>query len=380
MDARTSKAAALIFGCGVAAGIVLFALPRVRSDSNVVEYRRQSTASRRAPPTGGPWRWWLPEDLVAEFFAMGPPDQPYDPYCYYRWRGGMQFVMRFREHPRGRIVLRTNGLGLRKDVEVRETRPDLRVLVTGDSHTEGACDNEESFANRLEAALAAAHPDRTVEVLNAGKGGYHFYNYRGVLERFRDLRPHVFVVAVYGGNDFEEMLSLHHFFAGTDRPVGAEAYAAELQEAVSIHAGCPAQGLIACKYFQRNPREIEEALEGALSLCSEIVDVSNERGTVPIFVYVPPPYGPTPPEIRPVLDRALPVLGLRESDLGVFDAMADRFLAGIAKRGARTLDLRAAFRAHGAPLYWLADHHINVEAHALVARELLPLVEPMLSR
>jgi hypothetical protein len=88
----------------------------------------------------------------------------------------------------------------------------VRVLVTGDSHTEGVCTNAESFTHLLEGALADARPGAAVEAINSGLSGYNLYNYLGVLEKGRALGPDVFVVTVYGGNDFAAAVQLYRYF------------------------------------------------------------------------------------------------------------------------------------------------------------------------
>jgi GDSL-like Lipase/Acylhydrolase family len=375
VNARQARAAALLLGCVGAAGAYFFLEPRIRWRLDaLVAYRRAATrGTALSRPASGPWRWWLPEETVAQVFPLDSPVQAYDPHSFFRHLAGLDLSVTLREHADGKMVLRTNSLGLREDDEVRAVRPDLRVLVTGDSHTDGACDNSESFAHRLEASLARARPEKSVEVLNAGKGGYHFFNYRGVLERFRGLEPHVFLVVVYGGNDFEEQLPVHHLFAGTERPPGAERYLEKVDAAVRIHPS-PAQGLLACKYFQQNPDQVDVALSSALALCEEIASVAASRGTAAMFAYLPPPYAPAPPEFRSVVERMTTSLDLVGPHLAVFDRMADRFLDGLALRRIPALDLRPVFREEKQLLYWHADHHLNVAGHAVVARALEPFV------
>ena len=82
-----------------------------------------------------------------------------------------------------------------------------RVVVLGDSHTDGYVDNAESFATVLEARLRERlGPSDVVEVLNAGVVGYSpaqeylWYAVRGVA-----LAPDVVVLVLYAGNDVSEL-------------------------------------------------------------------------------------------------------------------------------------------------------------------------------
>ncbi|RME54126.1 MAG: hypothetical protein D6795_04580 [Deltaproteobacteria bacterium] len=72
----------------------------------------------------------------------------------------------------------------------------LRILVLGDSVTFGfGVAQEETYPRRLEQALQAALPDRRVEVINAGVGGYSIYNEAGWMEEYGfSLTPDVVLV------------------------------------------------------------------------------------------------------------------------------------------------------------------------------------------
>ena len=99
-------------------------------------------------------RWPVGPDVVARYFEIDGELTVYDPYSYFRHRGNLDVERPWEEHPDGRWMLRTNSLGMRRDSEPAAERPDLRVLVVGDSHTDGVCDNDESYCALLEAALA----------------------------------------------------------------------------------------------------------------------------------------------------------------------------------------------------------------------------------
>jgi hypothetical protein len=73
--------------------------------------------------------------------------------------------MQWPEHPRGEIVFRTNNLGFREDQDTAPRKPDgtVRIMVLGDSHTDGVVWNSESFPNLLEQRLGPQ-----VEVLSCG--------------------------------------------------------------------------------------------------------------------------------------------------------------------------------------------------------------------
>ncbi|MBI5432125.1 MAG: hypothetical protein HZA52_04765 [Planctomycetes bacterium] len=325
------------------------------------------------------WRLALPERIAKTLFPMRHATQTYDEYCFYRYKPGIEYANEWPEHPKGRWYVRTNSLGLREDSDTPKEKLDLRVLVTGDSHTDGVCDNAESFANLVEAALATQHPGKTIDVGNAGKGGYSFYSYLGVLERFvaLDLAPDVFVVTVYGGNDFEEALAPWHFFAGIPRGTGLPAYWDSVEAARKVNEPCLSQGMLATKYFQQNPDEVQRAREATLGMSGQIIGECRAHGIVPLFVYLPSWYELDPDRTMEDFAGVVGALGLAREDIARVTELGERYVAGLRALGAEVVDLRPAFRAERGALYWQTDHHINLAGHARVAEALLAPLEAL---
>ncbi|TAJ16298.1 MAG: hypothetical protein EPO68_11350 [Planctomycetota bacterium] len=281
----------------------------------------------------------------------------------------------FEEHAGGSYTARTNALAMREDAEPAEVRPDLRVLVTGDSHTDGACENSESFANRCEALLAAADAGRTVEVLNAGNGSYSFYNYLGVLERCAGLRPHVLVVCVYGGNDWGEALAPWHYHHHGERPRAGGDYDARLSAALRVRDGWGRQAVNQSHnqylYFAREPAQAAVALRAGMSVTEELRRQCARDGIRFVVAYLPPLVDVQRERILPSIDEVDAALGVDAAALAITDALADRYLAWCAREKIETLDLRPLLRAHAEePLYWRADLHLSVRGHELVGAAL----------
>jgi lysophospholipase L1-like esterase len=325
------------------------------------------------PPSAFRRRPMAPE-AVQDFFHQPPQFIEHDPHCYFRFRASLDLGRTWPDDPEGGWRMVTNSFGLREDLDVARGRPDLRVLVTGDSHTDGVCPNADSFPNVLERALAASCPESTVDVLNAGKGSYSFYNYLGVLERFLPLRPDVFVVAVYGGNDFVEVLGLQHHFAGTPA-ADPTRYWTQVERARGPGDNCLAQSFLALKHFAHYPEEMEVALQAARDVTTEIQVTCQRQGIRLIVAYLPPLPDVVWGRRQGVFERVAAALELRPEDLELTDRMADSYLAFLRQQRIVCLDLRPAFRAAQEPLYWEQDDHISLAGHRLVAQELQPLVE-----
>jgi hypothetical protein len=341
-----------------------------------------ATRAAQKPGPDGPLKLplyprWTKEQAEA-LFAIGPKEQ-YDPLCGKLWLPNERFTNRFPEYPGGEIEYVTNSRSLREDEEVRAEKPVLRVLVAGDSHTDGVCSNAESFANLTEKALvrraqieASSRGERFeprwIDVLNAGKGTHSFFNYLGTLERNLDLDPDVFVVTVYGGNDFEELSWAWHGY-GFDgpSPEGAARYRPQLVKAKRVHAQSLPQALMSLKFFAAYPREREIALRAATTVMERIQALCRERGIHLIVLYLP-----SRPEVEPENpDLSLPALlsafELTPAALDTTRAMANQFLARIAELGIEAVDLRPAFLESKESPYWSWDWHINLVGHRLVA-------------
>ena len=123
------------------------------------------------------------------------------------WRHVPGVTLRYNwpEHPDGHVTIAINGLGLREDLATRRTpSPGVhRILVLGDSHTDGLVNNAESWPNVLERSLQMREGEW--EVLNAGVTGYQPHQYYLWWRTLgRQLAPEVVLLGYYLGNDLLE--------------------------------------------------------------------------------------------------------------------------------------------------------------------------------
>ena len=337
---------------------------------------RDAAGERRSLPGGIP-RLRIPPRAAERFFPSIGKAQTFDPDLLSRHKPDLNLTQKLKEHPRKGWRLVTNSLGLREDGEPAAEKPDLRVLVVGDSHVDGVCDNADSFPNLLEDALAEAHPGRAIEVLNGGTGGWSFYNYLGALEGLADLAPDVFVVTVYGGNDFYAALDLHHYHRREPLPAKSKQAVGTLVRLAREHAGIAAQWYNQVAYFHDHPEEEAAALSMAVVVTEEIARRCDELGAELLVVYLPP-YAPgQPARFTPYLELAREHLPMSPAAEAVDERLADGWLAALAERGIRAVDLRPVLRASPEPAYWESDHHINLLGQRLVADALRPHVESL---
>ena len=118
------------------------------------------------------------------------------------------------EYPECHFIYKSNNRGFREDKNTEITSNDsIRIVVFGDSHTDGACWNRESYPHRLEYYLNLSHPGYSAEVINAGTGKYSPFQYlRAYQYRVKPLHPDIVILGFYVGNDFFDM------FRRDDRP------------------------------------------------------------------------------------------------------------------------------------------------------------------
>lgn len=371
--------------------VVVARLQRPRSDVSFVDQResrelwtlmkamepRGLDAPERAGPATKLVRTPLDEELAQNFFPIGG-NHVYDAFTYFRNRPGMTQQMPMSDYPGGSWKLHTNAQGFREDHDLSAKRPDVFVVVAGDSHTEGVCSNAESYSNRLEALLAPQHPGKSVEVLNTGCSSYSFYNYLGALEAFADKRPDVFVTAIFGGNDFVECLSLYHYFHNTQfAPVNRDEWT-RLSSQLDMGNSALAQGLSSASYFSRCPDQVDYALRAALEVTGEIQRRCTEIGTGLIVVYIPSVFDFPTGEAAGEMARAKALMKLTDQDLQAGNRLADRLLGALRGRGVDVIDLREHFKVGEGPWYW-GEYHMNLKAQAKLAEILLPRVEALIA-
>lgn len=315
------------------------------------------------------------------FSALTYPMFKYDSLLYFKRASNFSMEVQFPERSPIPYHLTTNDYGFRNDENVRKEKPDLRVLVTGDSHTDGVCTNAESFTGVLGDLLRRSRPTWGVESLNAGLGFYNPYNYLGVIERYgRELRPDVFVVTVYGGNDFHEMMLLQRYF--NHRPAGRagprlDRYVEHLRQHPDGPRGEGAQDLTQVVYFLGNPDDVQIAIDTAASISLEIARICREEGIGLLFVYLPPASSVQFSAFAEQYGVALDLLGIAPAQMAVSERLADGWLAFLRERHLAHLDLRPLFRRARVPYYWRKDLHLNVAGHRAVAETLEPLVEAL---
>ena len=354
-----------------------------------------------------------------------PPDRAFQRHRVvgHEHRPDVEVDVPLAEHTGGSFRFRTNNRGLRRDAETPEEKPPgaFRVLVLGDSQTDGYVDNGESFSTLLEAELAAS--GRRTEVLNAGVAGYSpaqeylWYDVHGA-----ELEPDLVLVVFYPGNDALDLLDpnkpnddpetgrairprdeqeaeeaggpldglrlglLARYtvqvgpLAGPWRQLGLPGRLTEaggfstdtLVQVFRTCHGCYLQSLQQTVRAKRDPRAMQQAVERAGAILARLDrDVREGGGRLAVAIL------PTRAQVEPApvasTHRAVgALLGLAESDLGYEDEVARTVQERLTSAGVPTLPLRGPLSAAAGaePLYYTRDWHLNARGHRAAATAL----------
>lgn len=133
-----------------------------------------------------------------------------DPRLGVRHASNVNLRYPFSLHSTGYLVYRTNNLGLRRDEDVSIEKPKghFRILVLGDSMTDGVVYNNETYSQVLETALnrSSEFQGRQFQVLNAGVAGYStFQEYLALKLDHQNLKPDLIILGLYVGNDILDL-------------------------------------------------------------------------------------------------------------------------------------------------------------------------------
>jgi len=276
------------------------------------------------------------------------------------------------EHPERRITFRTNNLGFREDAPTSPPKSGPRILVTGDSQTEGAVNNAESWPNALEGLLG-------IEVLNAGVGGTGPHNHLGVLRRDLGLQPDVFVAALYAGNDFQGALQISDFFTKRHAKPRSSEYTRRLDAANARWPDALPQGFNQAAYFAFSPDDAAVALDAVVGVYAEMDAVCRAHGIRFLAVVIPSKPDVEPDEDRATVDEILAALSLTREQLDINARLGRDFAAALRQRGIACIDALDGLRGADVALYWRKDHHLDIEGNARLAAVVRAPLEALLA-
>lgn len=325
----------------------------------------------------------------------------YDATLGWRHKPNTAFRIRWPEADTGFINFDLNNLGFRETSKTQEdSQRRYRILVFGDSHTEGAVDTPDSIPNAAEAALNKMGIDS--EVLNAGVGGYSLYQERLLFEEMLYLSPDVVVFVLYVGNDYKDILlqasphlsidSRGEVITHPPPPAAPETWInrlqrrswafqraravwnssredefalTPLQRIAKTHRGVVWQSMDQADFFKRYPKRFQDSSTIHAHEVREIARSAAENNIELYFVILPSKY-----QIEPETNVSGFALGERLLDLDPHDKFEDRvrenFRAILDAQHIPYLDPYDRLIQSDRQLYWTSGHHLNIEGCAVI--------------
>jgi lysophospholipase L1-like esterase len=273
------------------------------------------------------------------------------------------------EHPSGKIITSTNNLGFRKDSNTRIEKKvnTIRVLVTGDSHTDGVIYNSESFSNQLEKKFNNKNIGN-FDFLNAGAGYYGPQNYLGVLKRYQNLNPNVFIVTVYTGNDFLDAIRIEAENNRLIVPERNDNYYSDLWEIDEKYPGFTGQLMNQIKFFKTFPKYKSKAVSISAKNISLIKNICDTNG-IQLYVVLLP----TKVDIESKFDstrikEVQDILNFSEKDMEINQLLTQQLIQHLKKNSISFLNLSDYWvDKQMEELYWKKDYHINNKGHKRIA-------------
>ncbi len=270
------------------------------------------------------------------------------------------------ESKSGKIIFQTNNLGFREDTDTaaRKTKGVTRVLVTGDSQVDGVVNNSESFPSVLENRLNSESQTKKFEFLNGGVGYYGPDHYPLFLNKYLYLKPDIYIVCIYTGNDFIDSARILEARDGVnERP--AE-YIRSLQ-ACQVNEGAVSQVVNQVYYFKTFPQMKEKTLNHVQELMVKIRNVCKQQGIDLLLVLLPTKADVEWQRDAEALEKVKHCLKLSEADLRINRDLTEAFIKGLQNKNINVLDLYSSMKNKNDEFYWKKDYHLNGRGHNFIA-------------
>lgn len=255
----------------------------------------------------------------------------------------------WKEHKKGEFTIITNNLGFREDAKTQPLKENnsKRILITGDSHTDGVCNNSESFSNILEESMNRLDSTLKWEVINGGAGYYTFKNYKGFLKKNLHLKPDKYIVTVYTGNDFIEAIFTDHSPTLIESVRRSCYRIRKYWRFHDAHQLGLSQANLQQLYFQLYPEVVKIAQEIAIRELRDIQFVCDENSIELIILMLPSNL-----ETKLKYDAS----NLTQKVIETLEASSIQYI-----------NLLPAFQKSEKDLFWKQDLHLNTEGHKVVA-------------
>jgi hypothetical protein len=277
------------------------------------------------------------------------------------------------EHPLGKIVMKTNNLGFRCDESTAIKKPEgtARILITGDSHTDGVIYNSESVAARLEELLKHQQPGKDFEALNAGNGYFGPQNFLGVYQKFSSLVPDIFIVVIYTGNDFLDAIRIESENGRLSVPERSDSYYENLWKVDKLYSGFTGQFLNQVKFFKSYPQFTDTAMKIMKNNLEKINILCKENNSRFLVVLLPSKIDTELQTDSTRIAEVFRIMNYDQQDIIQNYKMTENLATWLTEKQILFVDLFPPFKSSDQELFWKADYHVNHLGHEEMAKQIM---------
>jgi hypothetical protein len=247
----------------------------------------------------------------------------------------------------------------------------VRIIITGDSHTDGVLYNSESVAARLDELLTEKYPEQNFEALNAGVGYFGPQNYLGVYEKFSSLKPDVFIVIIYTGNDFLDGIRIASENGQLSVPPRSDSYYEDLWKVDELYSGFTGQFLNQVKFFKSYPQYSDTAMMIMKDNLEKINTLCKKNNTRFLVMLLPSKIDTEPQTDSTRISEVFSMMKYDEQNIIDNFKMTDDLAAWMSEKQIPFVDLFPSFKSSEQELFWKADYHINHRGHEEMAKQIM---------
>jgi hypothetical protein len=264
---------------------------------------------------------------------------------------------------------KTNNLGFREDLDIKEKKDsEYRILVTGDSHTDGAVRyNSNTFVNVWEKHLNSIDSVKSYNCINGGTAYYTFKNYLGFIKKYKYLKPDVYLINVFTGNDFRETF-LYEDNRTNFSIVSKNITMRIKKKFLRLGEEKPAlgQGIDQILYFKSFPNQKEEALIIAKKYIKEIKQICEKENIRLIITLLPSKIETN----KPFKEKAKTAYNISETEIMTNSKLTNALISWLDTKAIENFNLTDALKNTNKKVFWDHDLHINNNGHEIVAEYL----------
>jgi hypothetical protein len=281
--------------------------------------------------------------------------------------------IKWPEHPLGKIIMKTNNMGFRNDESTGKTKNPgtKRIIITGDSHTDGVIYNSESVAARLKEMLMEKYPEQYFEALNAGVGYFGPQNYFGVCRKFEFLKPDIFVVIIYTGNDFLDGIRIASENGWLSVPPRSDRYYEDLWKVDNLYSGFTGQLVNQVKFFKSYPQYSDTARMIMKDNLKKINNLCAKNNTRFLVMLLPSKIDTEPQTDSTRISEVFRIMNYDKQDIIENYKMTKELAVWLTEMQIPFVDMFPSFKSSEQELFWKADYHVNHLGHEEMAKQMM---------